>query len=234
MTDGGVITGRPLSRLASAPVPVAGSIMQLTVFGTRADDGEELEEIVSLRTLAAAAPGGPLPTASGGLPPLVRLHSACFTGDVLGSEKCDCGQQLAGALTAIQDCGNGSLLYLLRQEGRGIGLANKIRAYALQSAGHDTISANLALGLPVEDRDFRSAAECLRMMGLHRVRLLTNSPMKIEALTRYGIQVSDRVPLSGFQTPQNRAYLATKDRFMGHLDALGMAWPGPATMSATG
>ena len=203
-----------LRRLASAPLPVHGTPMQLTVFGT----GEEIEEVVALRTLP---PDG----AQEGPSPLIRVHSACFTGDVLGSGKCDCGQQLQAALHAIQVSGDGALIYLLRQEGRGIGLANKIRAYALQSAGHDTVSANLALGLPVEHRDFALAAACLRMLGLTRVRLLTNNPLKIRALVRSGIDVEARVGLGGFRTPQNEVYLAAKDELMGHLNALGRPLP---------
>lgn len=207
-----------LRRLASAQVPVLGTTMQLTVFG-KENGEEEIEEVVTLRTLP---PDGE----EGETAPLIRVHSACFTGDVLGSGKCDCGQQLSAALRAILAGGDGALIYLLRQEGRGIGLANKIRAYALQSAGHDTISANLALGLPVEQRDFALAAECLRMLGLTRVRLLTNNPMKIRALADSGIEVEGRVDLGGFRTAQNEDYLAVKDELMGHLGALGR--PAPA------
>jgi GTP cyclohydrolase II len=203
----------PLRRLASAQVPVHGTVMQMTVFGTRAGTGER-EEVVAVRTLAPPEPDKI---------PLVRVHSACFTGDVLGSSKCDCGMQLGAALDIIGAYGDGALLYLLRQEGRGIGLANKIRAYALQTVGHDTVSANLALGLPVEQRDFRIAATCLRMLGMTRVRLLTNNPQKIQGLSRHGVRVESRVPLGGFRTGENEGYLAVKDRHMGHLGALGVA-----------
>jgi len=202
-----------VTRLASAPVPVGECVMQLTVFGWRTADGGEVEEVVALRT-----PSPPVPTAE---PTLVRIHSACFTGDVLGSTKCDCGQQLAAAIEAIRRATDGVLLYLLRQEGRGIGLANKIRAYALQATGHDTISANVALGLPVESRDFGVAAACLKQLGAHRIRLMTNNPLKIAAMAENRIEVVARVPLVGFLTPQNRHYLETKDRSMGHLGALG-------------
>jgi GTP cyclohydrolase II len=200
-------------RLASAPVPVGSTLMQLTVFGHVDSEGHETEEVVTLRTVA--------PRSESVAPPIVRIHSACFTGDVLGSEKCDCGPQLSAALAAIVQSYNGVLVYMLRQEGRGIGLANKIRAYALQSAGHDTISANLALGFPAENRDFRMAADCLRHLGITRVHLMTNNPEKVEQLAIQGIVVEDRVPLSGFRTPFNEAYLEVKDRLMGHLDALG-------------
>jgi GTP cyclohydrolase II len=108
---------------------------------------------------------------------------------------------------------------MLRQEGRGIGLANKIRAYALQTVGHDTVSANVALGLPIEARDFRTAATCLHQLGLQRIRLLTNNPLKIAALTDHGIHVVRRVPLGGFVTAHNVEYLRTKDHAMGHLGA---------------
>ena len=202
-------------RLACAPVPVNGILMHLTVFGTRAPDGTEVEEVVALRTPKAPGPAEDAP--------LVRIHSACFTGDVLGSAKCDCGSQLGAAIDAIIRSGDGALLYLLRQEGRGIGLTNKIRAYALQAAGNDTISANVALGLPVEARDFGIAAACLAQLGLQRIRLLTNNPFKVTAMVEHGIDVRSRVPLCGSLTSHNRHYLETKDRAMGHLGALGPA-----------
>jgi GTP cyclohydrolase II len=204
-----------ITRLCSAPVPVNDLVMRLTVFGWRTPDGTEVEEVVVLRT--------PCPPACPAEPPLVRIHSACFTGDVLGSAKCDCGPQLSAAIDAIVRSGDGVLVYLLRQEGRGIGLANKIRAYALQAAGHDTISANVALGLPVEGRDFSVAATCLKQLGVGRVRLMTNNPLKVAAMAEHGIEVVDRVPLCGFLTTHNRQYLETKDRSMGHLGALGPA-----------
>ncbi|WP_460110689.1 GTP cyclohydrolase II RibA [Streptomyces sp. YKOK-J1] len=206
-----------VARLASAPVPVGSTLMQLTVFGHVGADGQETEEVVTLRTIA--------PRRESGTPPIARIHSACFTGDVLGSEKCDCGPQLSAALETIVHSHNGVLVYMLRQEGRGIGLANKIRAYALQAAGHDTISANLALGFPAEGRDFRIAADCLRHLGITRVRLMTNNPEKVGQLATLGIAVEDRVPLGGFRTPFNEAYLEVKDRLMGHLDALGATRP---------
>src|SRR5207302_2365617 len=152
-------------------------------------------------------------------PPLVRLHSECLTGDVLGSLRCDCGQQLEAALALIAEASSGVLLYL-RQEGRGIGLANKIRAYALQDTGLDTVDANLALGLPVDRREYASAAEILRTLGLRRVRLLTNNPLKSAALKRRGIQVVERVPLTVPRNSVNRRYLRTKADRMGHLLAL--------------
>jgi 3,4-dihydroxy 2-butanone 4-phosphate synthase/GTP cyclohydrolase II len=149
-------------------------------------------------------------------PPLVRLHSECLTGDVLGSLRCDCGQQLAAALELIANETSGVVLYL-PQEGRGIGLANKIRAYALQDEGLDTVDANLALGLPVDRRDYAAAALVLRQLGLTRVRLLTNNPLKSAALERHGVHVDERVPIAVPPNPLNRDYLRTKADRMGHL-----------------
>jgi GTP cyclohydrolase II len=151
-----------------------------------------------------------------GIVPLVRLHSECLTGDVLGSLRCDCGEQLDAALELIAQAPAGVLLYL-PQEGRGIGLANKIRAYALQDQGLDTVDANLALGLPVDRRDYAAAAHVLRSLGLRQVRLLTNNPLKSAALERYGVQVAERVPLTVPPNPVNRHYLRTKADRMGHL-----------------
>jgi GTP cyclohydrolase II len=148
--------------------------------------------------------------------PLVRLHSECLTGDVLGSLRCDCGEQLTAALALIASQPAGVVLYL-PQEGRGIGLANKIRAYALQDQGLDTVDANLALGLPVDRRDYAAAAGILLRLGLSRVRLLTNNPAKHAALERNGVQVVERVPLSVPPNAVNRDYLRTKADRMGHL-----------------
>ena len=149
-------------------------------------------------------------------PVLARLHSACFTGDVLGSLKCDCGPQLHGALTAMHDAGSGVLLYL-NQEGRGIGLANKMRAYSLQDQGFDTVEANHRLGFEDDERDFRLGAELLRRLGFDSVRLLTNNPAKVAMLERSGITVVERVPLHVGLTPENAGYLATKAAKSGHL-----------------
>jgi len=148
--------------------------------------------------------------------PLVRLHSECLTGDVLGSQRCDCGEQLQAALALIARAPSGVLLYL-QQEGRGIGLANKIRAYALQDKGLDTVDANLALGLPVDRREYASAAAILRELGVRQVRLLTNNPAKHAALELYGVEVVERVPLAVPPNAVNRQYLRTKADRMGHL-----------------
>jgi GTP cyclohydrolase II len=170
-------------------------------------------EIADSPSEIAALTRGPL---HGNVLPLVRLHSECLTGDVLGSMRCDCGQQLDAALEAIAREPSGVLLYL-PQEGRGIGLANKIRAYALQDQGLDTVDANLALGLPVDRRDYAAAALILRHLGLRRVRLLTNNPLKTAALERHGIQVVERVPITVPPNDINSGYLRTKANRMGHL-----------------
>jgi GTP cyclohydrolase II len=150
-----------------------------------------------------------------GEPVLTRMHSECLTGDALYSLKCDCGAQLEAGLQAIAAAGRGVLLYL-RQEGRGIGLVNKIRAYALQQAGADTVEANRLLGLPDDARDYGIAADLLGRLGVKRVRLLTNNPAKMAALQRLGIEVVERVPLHTPPNAHNRRYLQTKSRRMGH------------------
>ncbi len=150
-----------------------------------------------------------------GQPPLVRLHSECLTGDVLGSLKCDCGPQLHAAIRAIQASGWGILLYL-RQEGRGIGLVNKLRAYALQDQGFDTVDANTRLGFAVDARDFGVAARMLQLLGQRSVRLLTNNPAKVAGLQAAGMTVVERVPHSLPPNPHNERYLATKRDRTGH------------------
>lgn len=153
----------------------------------------------------------------GGQPPLVRLHSECLTGDVFGSLKCDCGPQLKEALKIMRSAGGGMLLYL-RQEGRGIGLANKLRAYALQDRGLDTVEANARLGFADDERDYGHAAAMLKALGVDRVRLLTNNPKKVSGLEAAGISVVERVPHHMPVNPHNADYLATKRKKSGHLD----------------
>jgi len=150
------------------------------------------------------------------MPVLSRLHSACFTGDVIGSLKCDCGPQLRAALAQMGAEGQGVLLYL-NQEGRGIGLANKMRAYALQDQGFDTVEANHRLGFEDDERDFRIGAQILKLLGFSAVRLLTNNPGKVAMMQATGVHVAERVPLRVGETPQNAAYLATKAAKSGHL-----------------
>lgn len=149
-------------------------------------------------------------------PVLVRLHSACFTGDVLGSLKCDCGPQLRGALAQMGAEGSGILLYL-NQEGRGIGLANKMRAYALQAQGFDTVEANHRLGFQDDERNFELGSDILRKLGVGRVRLMTNNPAKIERLSKAGIDVVERIPLHIAPSVHNAGYLDTKSKKSGHL-----------------
>ena len=153
----------------------------------------------------------------GAIPPLVRLHSECLTGDVFGSLKCDCGPQLREALRLIESSGGGILLYL-RQEGRGIGLINKIRAYALQDRGLDTVDANRRLGFADDERDYGMAAAMLRALKVPEVRLLTNNPAKVEGLESAGIAVVERVSHHMPVNPHNADYISTKKSRSGHLD----------------
>ena len=151
-----------------------------------------------------------------GEPVLARIHSECLTGDALFSQKCDCGPQLQAAMQAENQAERGMILYL-RQEGRGIGLINKIRAYQLQDQGLDTVEANLALGLPVDARDFTLAQAMLQHFGVKQVRLLTNNPEKVETLRLNGIDVVERVPLQVGENIENEHYLQTKANKLGHF-----------------
>ncbi|MBS1301824.1 GTP cyclohydrolase II [Loktanella sp. SALINAS62] len=192
-----------LSRVTGARLPMAVSDAgRLHVF--RPDDGAEEHYAVEI--------GNPNRDA----PVLARLHSACFTGDLLDSLKCDCGPQLRGALAQMGAEGAGVLLYL-NQEGRGIGLANKMRAYALQDQGFDTVEANHRLGFHDDERDFRIGAAILSQLGFSAVRLLTNNPAKIARMRDSGIDVTERVPLRVGENVHNHAYLATKVAKSGHL-----------------
>jgi GTP cyclohydrolase II len=192
-----------LSRVADARVPLADAEdAQLIAFRPGDGGSEHLAILV----------GTPDPAA----PVLVRLHSACFTGDVLASLRCDCGDQLRGAIAAIAAAGGGVLLYLA-QEGRGIGLVNKLRAYQLQDAGFDTVDANEQLGFDADERVYLPAAEMLRQLGFATVRLLTNNPDKVAALERYGIRIVERVPHVFPANGHNARYLRTKATRSGHL-----------------
>ena len=149
-------------------------------------------------------------------PVLARIHSECFTGDVLGSRRCDCGEQLDKSLSVISQAGSGVLVYL-RQEGRGIGLLEKLRAYNLQDGGLDTVDANLELGHEADARDYSLAALILRDLGVESVQLITNNPVKIEALENSGIEVTERVSLDIAANPDNVSYLRTKAQRMNHI-----------------
>lgn len=154
--------------------------------------------------------------AEASMPPLVRVHSECFTGDVLGSCRCDCGQQLQAAMAMIEKEGCGAIVYL-RQEGRGIGLVNKMHAYHLQEQGLDTVEANVKLGFPPDLRDYGIGAQILADLGLHQFRLLTNNPRKIAGLEGYGLHITERVPIAFEPSPFDAHYIATKREKMGHL-----------------
>jgi GTP cyclohydrolase II len=181
-------------------------------------EGAEQAELVAFRP----GDGGPehyaivIGTPSQQSPVLTRLHSECFTGDLLGSLKCDCGEQLRGAISAISQAGSGILLYLA-QEGRGIGLINKLRAYRLQDQGFDTIEANERLGFEADERLYGIAAKMLSLLGHKSVRLMTNNPEKVAALQAAGITVAERVPHAFESNEHNRAYLDTKAKKAGHL-----------------
>jgi GTP cyclohydrolase II len=192
-----------LERVAEARVPLAeAENARLIAFRPRDGGAEHLAILI----------GAPDPTA----PVLVRLHSECFTGDLLASLRCDCGDQLRGAIAAIAAAGDGVLLYL-PQEGRGIGLVNKLRAYQLQDAGFDTLDANEQLGFDADERVYLPAAEMLRQLGFGTVRLLTNNPDKVAALERYGVRVAERVPHVFPSNGHNARYLHTKATRSGHF-----------------
>ncbi len=197
--------GQTVARIASARVPSIRG--EFWAHAYRDDAG--LEHLACVRGDVGSAP-----------PALVRVHSECLTGDLLGSLRCDCGTQLAASLDLISSEGRGVLIYLRGHEGRGIGLAHKIRAYELQDQGLDTVEANLAQGLPADSRDYAVAAAVLSDLGVSRVRLLTNNPAKTDGLGVYGVVVTERVPLEVTANPENLGYLQTKRDRLGHLLAI--------------
>lgn len=191
-----------VTRIDSARIPTRHGVFQLGYYSNTLDDKAHLAFIM----------GEPL----SGEEVLVRIHSECLTGDVFGSLRCDCGEQLDRALQHIAEEGRGVLVYL-RQEGRGIGLLEKVRAYNLQDDGHDTVDANLMLGHGADDRDYSLAAHILHDLEVGSVRLITNNPDKIASLESEGIRVSERVQLESTVNPENSRYLSTKAERMNHL-----------------
>ena len=184
-------------------------------------DCHTYQSLIDGRTHMALTVGIPRPDASGRFPPiddavLVRVHSQCLTGDAFGSLRCDCGPQLQLAMQRVQEAGRGIVLYI-SQEGRGIGLANKLRAYALQDEGMDTVEANVHLGFRADEREFGTGAQILHDLGLRRLRLLSNNPKKLAGLQGYGLEIAEQVPLIVDPNLHNQKYLDTKRDKMGHL-----------------
>jgi 3,4-dihydroxy 2-butanone 4-phosphate synthase/GTP cyclohydrolase II len=192
-----------VQRIASCALPVAGTTWEITMF----------ENVVTGEPYTALVLGD----AADGRPVLVRAHSSCLTGDVFGSERCDCGPQLQEAMERIAAEGRGIVLYFGGHEGRGIGLVDKVRAYRLQQDGLDTVEANLALHAPVDNREYGSGASILAELGATRVRLLTNNPRKIAGMQCHGVEVVERIPLTRGRTEHNIAYLCAKRDKLGHL-----------------
>ena len=195
-------TDNPLSLVAACRLPTEWG--EFTMHG--------FEELRSGQEHVALSMG----IINDGAPVLARVHSECLTGDALFSQRCDCGPQLQAAMQAVQTKGRGVIVYL-RQEGRGIGLINKIRAYQLQDQGLDTVEANVALGLPVDARDFVLAKHILDYLQVASVHLMTNNPQKVATLNRVGIDVAERVPLEVGQNSENAHYLSTKAQKLGHM-----------------
>jgi len=191
-----------LVRKATARVPTAEGEFRLALYNNNHDSKEHLALVMG--------------EVSGKSDVLVRVHSECLTGDVLGSRRCDCGEQLHRAMRQVARQGCGVIVYL-RQEGRGIGLLDKLRAYNLQDQGYDTVEANLALGHQADERDYSAAAHILEDLGVRSVRLMTNNPTKIDGLRALGVRVVDRVPVEPTVHADNAGYLHTKVKRMNHL-----------------
>jgi GTP cyclohydrolase II len=191
-----------VTRMTSTRIPTEYGDFQLCYYANTLDDKEHLAFCM-----------GDL---NQGAPVLVRVHSECFTGDVMGSRRCDCGEQLDRSMAMVAKSGAGVVLYM-RQEGRGIGLLEKMHAYNLQDQGYDTVDANLMLGHGADERDYTLAALMLEDLGVQSVRLMTNNPAKIKALEQAGIQVAERVSLTVAANGDNASYLLTKAQRMDHL-----------------
>lgn len=190
-------------------------------------------EIVSFSGLSDPAEHVAVIFGTIGESPLVRIHSECLTGDVIGSLRCDCGPQLREAIGILKD--HGGILLYMRQEGRGIGLYNKLDAYALQDSGVDTFAANRLLGLPADARSYQTCAEMLTSLGVHACRLLTNNPQKVAELRAGGLQIDEVVPTGYFRQPRNAAYLNAKQLLAGHFFRdRGASWPPPIPTRPSG
>ena len=196
-------TEQLVRREAEATLPTRWGVFSITIYSSVLDGSDYIA--LSQGDLRACEA------------PLVRVHSGCVTGDILGSLKCDCGQQLARAMEKIAEEGCGVVIYIPGHEGRGIGLANKIRAYHLQDEGYDTVDANVALGFPPDLRDYGGGAQVLSDLGVRRMRLMTNNPKKYVALRAFGLDIVERVPLEMCPTEYSRKYLETKRDRMGHM-----------------
>jgi 3,4-dihydroxy 2-butanone 4-phosphate synthase/GTP cyclohydrolase II len=223
---------RLIERLAVARMPTRfGEFLSYT-YASLVDGRVHIALTVGLER--PAEPGGRFPPIDE--PVLVRVHSQCLTGDVFGSLRCDCGEQLARAMQAVQSAGRGIVLYI-NQEGRGIGLAEKMRAYALQDGGMDTVEANQHLGFRPDEREFGTGAQILHDLGVRRLRVLTNNPRKLAGLQGYGLEVVEQVPLRIDPNPHNERYLRAKREKLGHLlpDAVALPpAPGDAGLDPPG
>ncbi|MCX7068388.1 MAG: GTP cyclohydrolase II [Methylococcales bacterium] len=193
---------QPLEDLVQTPLPTQHGEFILHYYSNTLDDKEHIALVKGEVANQENVP--------------VRIHSECFTGDVLGSRRCDCGEQLAMAMQYINDAGFGVVIYL-RQEGRGIGLLKKLQAYNLQDQGMDTVDANIHLGYLADEREYDVAALILESLRIKSVKLMTNNPKKIEALTKLGIKVADRIPIEVVAHDDNRGYLKTKAKKMAHF-----------------